>query len=131
MRVLFIGKRFYTNRDAYKERFGRIYQLPFWWAKAGHEVDFWLIDYHGRDVGTTKDGALTVETTPVLRWRFFVARLACSLFHSLVKASVNSRTSSGVTKELFRPSRTRRSRLCLVTVRLLLHAPWFARDAQA
>jgi len=71
MRVLFIGKRFYTNRDAYTERFGRIYRLPFWWAKAGHEVDLWLIDYHGRDVGVTQDGALKVETTPVLRWRFF------------------------------------------------------------
>lgn len=72
MRVLFIGKRFYTNRDAYKERFGRIYQLPYWWAKAGQEVDLWLIDYHGRDVALTQDGALKVETTPVLRWRFFV-----------------------------------------------------------
>ena len=71
MRVLFIGKRFYTNRDAYTERFGRIYQLPYWWANAGHEVDLWLIDYHGRDVGETQDGALKVETTPALRWRFF------------------------------------------------------------
>lgn len=71
MRVLFIGKRFYTNRDAYTERFGRIYQLPYWWAKAGHEVDLWLIDYHGGEAGVSQDEALTVETTPVLRWRFF------------------------------------------------------------
>ena len=71
MRILFIGKHFYTNRDAYTERFRRIYQLPYWWAKAGHEVDVWLIDYNGRDVGVTQDEALTVETTPVLRWRFF------------------------------------------------------------
>jgi len=76
MRVLFIGKRFYTNRDAYKERFGRIYQLPYWWAKAGHEVDLWLVDYHGGDVGVSRDGALEVETTPVLRWRFFARWLA-------------------------------------------------------
>ena len=71
MRVLFIGKRFYTNRDAYTERFGRIYQLPYWWAKAGHEVDLWLVDYHGGEAGVSQDEALTVETTPVLRWRFF------------------------------------------------------------
>jgi glycosyltransferase involved in cell wall biosynthesis len=31
----------------------------------------WLIDYHGRDVAVTQDGALKVETTPALRWRFF------------------------------------------------------------
>jgi len=71
MRILFIGKRFYTNRDAYTERFGRIYQLPYWWAKAGHEVDLWLVDYHGGEAGVSQDEALTVETTPVLRWRFF------------------------------------------------------------
>lgn len=71
MRILFIGKRFYTNRDAFTERFGRIYQLPYWWADAGHEVDLWLIDYHGREVGVTQDESLKVETTPVLRWRFF------------------------------------------------------------
>jgi glycosyltransferase involved in cell wall biosynthesis len=68
---LFIGKRYYTNRDAFLERFGRIYQLPYWWAESGHEVDLWLIDYHGRDVAVTQDGALKVETTPALRWRFF------------------------------------------------------------
>lgn len=71
MRILFIGKRFYTNRDAFKERFGRIYQLPFWWAKAGHDVDLWLVDYHGREVESSSDDELRVESTPVLRWRFF------------------------------------------------------------
>lgn len=71
MHILFIGKRFYTNRDAFAERFGRIYQLPFWWAQAGHDVDLWLIDYHGREVTSSRDGDLSVESTPVLRWRFF------------------------------------------------------------
>jgi glycosyltransferase involved in cell wall biosynthesis len=71
MRILFIGKRFYTNRDAYEERFGRIYQLPYWWAAEGQEVDLWLIDYHGRDIAETRHEALTVETTPIRRWRFF------------------------------------------------------------
>ena len=72
MRILFIGKRHYTNRDAFKERFGRIYQLPYWWANDGHCVDLWLIDYHGREPASSRDGALGVESTPVLRWRFFV-----------------------------------------------------------
>ena len=35
MSVLFIGKRYYTNRDALAERYGRIYQLPWNWANAG------------------------------------------------------------------------------------------------
>ena len=60
MRVLFIGKRFYTNRDAYTERFGMIYQLPFWWAKAGHEVDLWLA---GRSRVAGSIDAQSVECT--------------------------------------------------------------------
>ena len=79
MRILFIGKRYYTNRDAYTERFGRIYQLPYWWATSGHDVDLWLLDYHGGDVDQTRDETLTVETTPILRWRFF-ARWAAAGF---------------------------------------------------
>ncbi len=80
MRIRFIGKRYYTNRDAFSERFGRIYQLPYWWANAGHEVDLWLIDYHGREAGVTQDGALRVETTPLLRWRFIVRLVSECLF---------------------------------------------------
>ncbi len=80
MRIRFIGKRYYTNRDAYSERFGRIYQLPYWWAKAGHEVDLWLIDYHGREAGAKQDGPLHVETTPVLRWRFIVRLISALRF---------------------------------------------------
>lgn len=71
LRIQFIGKRFYTNRDAYKERFGRIYQFPYWWAKAGHDVNLWLVDYHGHGSDVAHDGPLKIETTPVLRWRFF------------------------------------------------------------
>lgn len=77
-RILFVGKRYYTNRDAYTERFGRIYQLPFCWAQMGHDVDLWLIDYHGRDADNTMDGTLAVETTPVFRWRFFARWVAAS-----------------------------------------------------
>lgn len=77
--MLFVGKRHYTNRDALLERFGRIYQLPYWWAASGHEVDLWLVDYHGRDGCTARDGALTAESTPVFRARFF-ARLIAACF---------------------------------------------------
>ena len=48
MSILFIGKRFYTNRDAYSEKFGRIYQLPYYWAKET-KTDLWLVDYHSKE----------------------------------------------------------------------------------
>jgi hypothetical protein len=36
LRILFLGKRYYTRRDALCERFGRIYQLPLQWHRAGN-----------------------------------------------------------------------------------------------
>jgi glycosyltransferase involved in cell wall biosynthesis len=65
MRVLFIGKRFYTNRDALLERYGRIYQLPHYWARQGLNVRLWLIDYHGRQRVRQTLGALHIDSTPL------------------------------------------------------------------
>lgn len=65
MKVLFVGKRFYTNRDALRERYGRIHQLPWHWAHAGMQVTQWLIDYHSCETVRERDGALEVVSTPV------------------------------------------------------------------
>ncbi len=70
MSILFIGKRFNTNRDSFSERFGRIYQLPYHWAVAGRNVDLWLIDYHRQGEDRREDDQLSVQTTPVTSWRF-------------------------------------------------------------
>lgn len=65
MSVLFIGKRFYTNRDALRERYGRIHQLPWQWAQAGICTRLWLVDYHTRETVSERDGALEVVSTSV------------------------------------------------------------------
>lgn len=67
-RILFIGKRYYTNRDALTECYGRIYQLPLHWSRKGFNTTLWLLDYHGKDHIETMDGALRVVSTPVRRW---------------------------------------------------------------
>lgn len=51
--MLFMGKRYYTNRDALKEHYGRVYQLPSQLQLAGNSVSLWLIDYYGRDLTAT------------------------------------------------------------------------------
>ncbi|MGS1126582.1 glycosyltransferase [Rhodanobacter sp. UC4437_H4] len=66
MHILFVGKRFYTNRDALEEKFGRIYQLPAHWSEAGCETKLWLIDYHTRAVVHRLDKTMEVLSTPVL-----------------------------------------------------------------
>lgn len=65
MNVLFIGKRFYTNRDALLEKYGRIYQLPWHWSQAGHAATLWLVDYHSTASIQSYDGSLRVTSTPV------------------------------------------------------------------
>lgn len=65
MSILFIGKRFYTNRDALTEKYGRIYQLPYHWAKAGVNTKLWLIDYHSTECITQQDDSLAIISTPV------------------------------------------------------------------
>lgn len=65
MNVLFIGKRFYTNRDALREKYGRIYQLPRHWTGLGIATRLWLIDYHTRKSVLVRDGKLDALSTPV------------------------------------------------------------------
>jgi glycosyltransferase involved in cell wall biosynthesis len=64
-RILFIGKRHYTGKDALEERFGRIFHLPWEWRRSGHEVLLWLVDYHSRLPEQRQLGELQVVSTPV------------------------------------------------------------------
>lgn len=65
MNILFIGKRFYTNRDALEERYGRTYQLPSHWAKSGIKTTLWLIDYHTNQRERRDHDHLQIENTPI------------------------------------------------------------------
>lgn len=70
MRLLFIGKRFNTNRDALKEKFGRNYQFPLHLAKQ-HDVNLWLVDYHSTSTIYSTDGPLNIISTPVKNLALF------------------------------------------------------------
>lgn len=71
MSVLFIGKRFYTNRDALRERYGRIYQLPWQWSQLGIEARLWLVDYHTRSTLHVRDDNLGIISTPMRNFALF------------------------------------------------------------
>lgn len=71
MSVLFIGKRFYTNRDALLEHYGRIWQLPWHWARAGIQTHLWLVDYHTSELLDAIVDGLDVVSTPVWSGSFF------------------------------------------------------------
>lgn len=80
--VLFIGKRYYTNRDALLESYGRIYQLPSHWAQSGIATTLWLIDYHGKSTIYKQDKSLISVSTPIRRpaWCGHWLKQAASLF---------------------------------------------------
>lgn len=71
MSILFIGKRFYTNRDAYSEKFGRIYQLPYYWAKET-ETKLWLMDYHSKEKIKDQHDSLKIISTPIFSFIFII-----------------------------------------------------------
>jgi len=68
--VLFIGKRFYTNRDTLEDAYGRIYQLPHTWAAEKIRTRLWLIDYRGSKSLSRSDDALPIRSTPVTSGAF-------------------------------------------------------------
>lgn len=71
MRILFVGKRFYTNRDALKEHYGRIYQLPYYWNQNESSTVLWLVDYHTTElIDNSSNQDLPTISTPVKSWAF-------------------------------------------------------------
>lgn len=86
--ILFIGKRYYTNRDALGERYGRIFQLPWHWAKSGLSTRLWLLDYHGVRTERGRDEGLEFVSTPLKRPAWLVEWL-----HLAARARPVERTS--------------------------------------
>jgi glycosyltransferase involved in cell wall biosynthesis len=86
MKILFIGKRFYTNRDAFTERFGRIYQLPKCWSETGHDAFLWLIDYRRKTFEYKTDSLLEIFSTPV--FSFSLVKLLLKTIFSKKKPDI-------------------------------------------
>lgn len=79
MTTLFIGKRFYTHRDALRERFGRIHRLPWHWSGSVQDVELWLIDYHTRRAVKEQHDRLHVYSTPVFSVKILRQLVRCLL----------------------------------------------------
>ena len=47
MRLLFLTKRHYTNKDLIADRFGRLFHLPVQLGRLGHDVSVIALDYRG------------------------------------------------------------------------------------
>lgn len=69
MRVLFIGKRYYTGRDALLDRFGRIHELPWHWHSSGTDASLYLLDYRSFARCSVESRGYRSESLPMLNPR--------------------------------------------------------------
>ncbi|MDD2468477.1 MAG: glycosyltransferase, partial [Desulfobulbus sp.] len=64
MRIYLICKRYYTNKDLIKDRFGRLYHLPEQLVKNGAEVWVDAIDYRNKGCDALTAEGVHFRTTP-------------------------------------------------------------------
>jgi glycosyltransferase involved in cell wall biosynthesis len=62
LKILFLCKRYYTNKDLIKDRFGRLYHLPVQLATIDHEVIVFAIDYRNAVEVGIKQKAVSFTT---------------------------------------------------------------------
>jgi glycosyltransferase involved in cell wall biosynthesis len=65
MNVLFICKRYYTNKDLVADKFGRNFEFPVMLAENGHKVLVVALDYRGRKMQLMSDGQVQFVSLPL------------------------------------------------------------------
>ena len=86
MNIIFVCKRFYTNKDVIQDRYGRLYYLPTKLAQRGHHVTVFCLDYknikpiHSRVEYFDKGGSIEWINLTFLYIIFF------NFFHILSKS---------------------------------------------
>lgn len=63
MRILVLSKRHYTGKDLIQDRFGRIFELPAWIARCGHQVTGLALSYRQASTGEHR-----LDDLPGLVW---------------------------------------------------------------
>lgn len=76
MRVLFICKRFYTNKDLIKDRFQRYYEIPKELGRLGWRVSVLALDYRTNELLRLDESPVVYESLPIFSPQRFEANLA-------------------------------------------------------
>ncbi|TPQ25501.1 glycosyltransferase [Methylomonas koyamae] len=82
MKIYFLCKRYYTNKDLINDRFGRLYHLPKQLSEHGHSVVVNAFDYRNRTDLFVADNGVSFQTIPLRP-----ANLICEILriYSLVR----------------------------------------------
>lgn len=68
MKICLITKRYYTAKDLFKDRYGRMYHLPKSWNELGAQVVVLALDYCGNEELFRQEGGLTLRSVPSRIW---------------------------------------------------------------
>ena len=94
MRIALIGKRYYTNNDLIKARYGRLYHFPFQWRQASDEILFIAADYKSQERESFDLQGMNFESVPfanIFKWySSFVKKRLIEYRPDIIVASCDS-----------------------------------------
>lgn len=73
MQILWICKRYYTNKDLVLDHFGRLYHFPIELGNQGFSSEVIAVDYFGRNIVEYKEDNTHFRTLPVMSFRLIHA----------------------------------------------------------
>ena len=77
MRILILTKRYYTNKDFIRDRFGRLYHLPLQLKMNGNEVLIIVADYKGTKIECHQMSGISAISYPLRSIRIFEYWASC------------------------------------------------------
>ena len=82
LKILFLVKRFYTNKDLIEDSFGRLYYFPAILAELGHECAVFALDFKNTTATTVRKENVEFNTIPLKS--FWRVPLMLGLYRKLV-----------------------------------------------
>lgn len=93
LKIVFLVKRFYTNKDLIEDRFGRLFYFPSILAEIGHECVVYALDFKNKTAVDVRKDNVQFFTIPVKSfWRLSLMR---RLLRKLVVTKADVVFSSG------------------------------------
>ena len=93
LKILFLVKRFYTNKDLIEDSFGRLFHFPVILTELGHECTVFALDFKNKAATNVRKHDVEFNTIPLKSlWRL---PLMLGLYRKLLKEKADIVVSSG------------------------------------
>ena len=71
MNICFFVKRYYTNKDLFTDKFGRLYYMPVELEKLGCTCTIFALDFKNRQIQKFNHEGINFENIPILSFKIF------------------------------------------------------------